>query len=139
MTGHADPEPIRVLFVCTHNAGRSALAAALGRAHGSARVSLDSAGIAPDPAPNATTVASLAEVGIDDSAHQPKAITEELVRSSDVVVMMRPGMEVPQVEGVRYETWSLPDPGDWDVDRIRPLRDEIDRRVKALIAEYDRP
>ena len=124
---------MKVLFVCTHNAGRSALAAALAREYG--RILASSAGVAPANEASPVTIASLAEIGIDDSRHQPSAVTEQRVRGADVVVAMKPGLALPQVDGVRYETWSLPDPSGWDIDGIRPLREEINRRVLTLIEE----
>ena len=126
------PRP-KVLFVCTHNAGRSALGAALARARAGDRLTVESAGVAPDEQPNPVTIASLAELGIDDAGHRPTALTEERVRRADVVVAMKPHLPLPQVDGVRYENWSLPDPDGWDVDGIRALRDDIDRRVASLI------
>ena len=123
------------LFVCTHNAGRSALAAALARLRGGELINAESAGVDPADIPSAAAIASLAELGIDGSAHQPSAITEQRIRDADVVVAMKPGLDVPQLTGVRYETWSLPDPAGWDVDGIRPLRDEIDTRVQQLLVE----
>ena len=125
----------RVLFVCTHNAGRSALASALAAHHAADRIAVDSAGTDPDPRPSPTTIATLAELGIDATAHRPSAVTAERIAAADVVIAMKPGLDLPLVAGVRYETWTLPDPADWDVDGIRPLRDEIDRRVRTLISE----
>ncbi|HEX2893342.1 MAG TPA: low molecular weight phosphatase family protein [Marmoricola sp.] len=122
-----------ILFVCTHNAGRSALGAALARRQAGDRVVVLSAGVAPAETASAGTIASLAEIGIDDSAHVPTRLTEELVAASTVVVAMKPGLDVPQIEGIAYETWDLPNPEGWDVDAIRPLRDHIDGRVSALL------
>ena len=122
-----------LLFVCTHNAGRSALGAALARRQAGDRVVVLSAGVAPAETASAGTIASLAEIGIDDSAHVPTRLTEELVAASTVVVAMKPGLDVPQIEGIAYETWDLPNPEGWDVDAIRPLRDHIDGRVSALL------
>ena len=122
-----------VLFVCTHNAGRSTLAAALARADG--RIEASSAGVAPANEASPVTIASLAEIGIDDSRHQPSAVTDQRVREADVVVAMKPGLSLPHVHGTRYETWSLPDPSGWDIEGIRPLREEINRRVSTLIDE----
>jgi protein-tyrosine-phosphatase len=124
-----------VLFVCAHNAGRSAIAVALAAHRAAGRVEVDSAGTTPDTAASATTIATLAELGIDGSGHRPAAVIPERVAASDVVVAMKPSLDLPQLPGVRYETWSLPDPAEWDVEGIRPLREEIDRRVQALIAE----
>ena len=131
----ATPRRPRLLFVCAHNAGRSALAVALARHHAADRIDADSAGTTPDDGPSASAVATLAELGIDASAHRPSAVTADRVAAADLVVAMKPGLELPQVDGVRYQTWNLPDPAGWDPEGIRPLRDEIDRRVRALVTE----
>lgn len=123
-----------LLFVCNHNAGRSALAAALARHQAGDRVDVRSAGLNPAETPSAGTIASLAEIGIDDTAHVPTKITDELVAASTVVVAMKPGLAIPQVDGVTYETWDLPNPQGWEPTAIRPLRDHIDERVSALLA-----
>ena len=81
------------------------------------------------------SIASLAELGIDDSALRPSKITDARVRAAAVVVAMKPGLDLPKVSGVRYETWTLPDPAGWDVDGIRGLRDDIDARVQLLLIE----
>lgn len=125
----------RVLFVCTHNAGRSALAVSLARHHAGGRIEVESAGTDPDPGPSSSTVATLAELGIDGTGHRPTQVTADRVRAADLVVAMKPGLDLPQVNGVRYEIWNLPDPAGWDADGIRPLRDEIDQRVLALVAQ----
>lgn len=123
----------RLLFICTQNAGRSVLGAALARARGGSSVHVESAGVRPAAAANPVTIASLAEIGIDDSAHVPSEVTPERVAASDVVIAMKPGLDLPQVDGVRYETWTLPDPDGWDVESIRELRDDVDRRVRDLL------
>lgn len=122
-----------LLFVCTHNAGRSALGAALARRRADDRATVLSAGMAPADRPSDVTIASLAEVGIDDSGHIPSPVTESLVASSTAVVAMKPGLGLPQIDGVTYETWDLPNPAAWDVDAVRPLRDHIDGLVTELL------
>ncbi|MGY1672012.1 arsenate-mycothiol transferase ArsC [Geodermatophilus sp. SYSU D00710] len=129
------PRRPRVLFVCAHNAGRSVLAVALARHHAADRIEADSAGTTPDDGPSASTTATLAELGIDASGHRPSAVTADRVAAADVVVAMKPGLELPHVDGVRYETWHLPDPAGWDTEGIRPLRRQIDARVQALVAD----
>lgn len=122
-----------LLFVCTHNAGRSALGAPLARRRADDRATVLSAGMAPAERPSDVTIASLAEVGIDDSGHIPSPVTENLVASSTVVVAMKPGLALPQIDGVTYETWDLPNPAAWDVDAVRPLRDHVDGLVTELL------
>lgn len=122
-----------LLFVCTHNAGRSALGAALAREQAGDRANVLSAGVAPAETASAGTIASLAEIGIDDSAHVPQKVTEDLVRNATVVISMKPGLDLPQVDGVAYETWDLPNPEGWEAPAIRPLRDHISDRVSELL------
>ncbi len=129
----------RVLFVCTHNAGRSALAAALARAQFGNRIDVGSAGVNPQAAPSDVTIASLAELGIDDSHHIPTALTPERVAAADVVVAMKPGLDIPQIRDIRYETWSLPDPSGWDIDSVRALRDDNARQVNELAGTLETP
>jgi NADPH-dependent 2,4-dienoyl-CoA reductase/sulfur reductase-like enzyme/protein-tyrosine-phosphatase len=130
--GDARTKPT-LLFVCTHNAGRSALGAALARHQAGDRDTVLSAGMDPADTASAGTIASLAEIGIDDSAHVPTLLTEELVAGSSVVVAMKPGLALPQVDGVVHETWELPNPQGWDAGAIRLLRDHINERVADLI------
>lgn len=122
-----------LLFVCTHNAGRSALAAALARQQADDRAVVMSAGVDPAETASAGTIASLAEIGIDDSAHVPMKVTEDLVRNATVVILMKPGLDLPKVEGVTFETWDLPNPQGWEAPAIRPLRDHIGDRVTDLL------
>jgi arsenate reductase (thioredoxin) len=124
-----------VLFVCVHNAGRSQMAAAY-LAHLSAgRVEVLSAGSAPADTVNPAVVAAMAEEGIDISAEVPKVLTTEAVEVSDVVVTMGCGDACPFYPGKRYEDWVLEDPAGQGVDAVRPIRDEIRRRVEELIAD----
>lgn len=90
--------------------------------------------MAPADRASDVTIASLAEVGIDDSDHAPRPVTEDLVATSTVVIAMKPGLALSQIGGVTYETWDLPDPATWDVDAIRPLRDHIDALVTELLS-----
>ena len=125
-----------VLFVCVHNAGRSQMAAALlalrrrscGRALG---------GTAPADAINPTVVAAMAEVGIDLAANgsPPKRLTDAAVEASDVVITMGCGDACPFYPGKRYLDWELDDPAGQPIEEVRRIRDEIDQRVKTLIAE----
>lgn len=126
-----------VLFVCVHNAGRSQMAAALLARHAGNRVLVRSAGSAPADQVNPAVVEAMAEVGIDllaQGAH-PKKLEEAAVRASDVVITMGCGDTCPIFPGKRYEDWVLDDPAGQGVESVRPIRDEIDRRVQALVAE----
>ncbi len=122
-----------VLFVCVHNAGRSQMAAAwVSRLSGGA-VEVRSAGSAPGDAVNPAAVAAMLEEGIDISAEVPKVLTTGAVEQSDVVVTMGCGDTCPIYPGKRYEDWELDDPAGQGVDAVRPIRDEIRRRVVELI------
>ena len=124
-----------VLFVCVHNAGRSQMAAALLAHHAGDRVVVRSAGSAPADDVNGAVVEAMAEVGIDLRAAgaRPKKLDDAAVQASDVVITMGCGDACPIYPGKRYEDWKLDDPAGQDVESVRPIRDEIDRRVRALI------
>jgi arsenate reductase (thioredoxin) len=124
-----------VLFVCVHNAGRSQMAAALLDHHAGGRVSVRSAGSVPAEAVNPTVVAALAEVDIDISRERPKPLLDDAARSADIVVTMGCGDACPVYAGTRYLDWELPDPAGQPLEVVRGIRDEIDRRVRALLAE----
>ena len=124
-----------VLFMCVHNAGRSQMAAALLERHAAGRVVVRSAGSAPAHELNPSAVAAMAEVGIDISAELPKPLTEEAARTADVVVAMGCGDACTFYPGKRYLDWALDDPAGKTVEEVRPIRDEVDRRVRALLAE----
>ena len=125
----------QVLFVCVHNAGRSQMAAAFLKHHAGDRVEVRSAGSAPADAINPAVREAMAEVGIDISAEQPKLLTTDTVEASDVVITMGCGDACAIFPGKRYLDWQLPDPAGKGVDAVRPIRDDIDRRVRALVAE----
>jgi arsenate reductase len=132
----ADPRP-EVLFVCVHNAGRSQMAAAFLSHHAGDRVVVRSAGSAPADEVNPAVVAAMAEVGIDlraGGAH-PKKLDDAAVQASDVVITTGCGDACPIYPGKRYEDWVLDDPAGQGVDAVRPIRDEIERRIQALIAD----
>ena len=124
-----------VLFVCVHNAGRSQMAAALLQHHGGDRVRVRSAGSAPAEQVNPAVVAVMAELGIDVSQEVPTKLLTEDVAASDVVITMGCGDACLIFPGKRYEDWELTDPAGQGPDAVRPIRDEIDRRVRALVAE----
>jgi arsenate reductase (thioredoxin) len=125
----------QVLFVCVHNAGRSQMAAALLTHYAAGRVGVRSAGSAPAEAVNAAVREAMAEVGIDISAEQPKMLTADAVETSDVVITMGCGDACPVFPGKRYLDWQLTDPAGKGVDAVRPIRDEIDTRVRGLLNE----
>ncbi|MER5715195.1 arsenate reductase ArsC [Streptomyces sp. NPDC002132] len=124
-----------VLFVCVHNAGRSQMAAAFLTRLAGDRVQVRSAGSAPADTVNPAVVEALAEVGIDISAESPKVLTVEAVQASDVVITMGCGDTCPIFPGKRYLDWELPDPAGQGVEAVRPIRDEIEKRVRVLIDE----
>ncbi|MEU8510961.1 arsenate reductase ArsC [Kitasatospora sp. NPDC048722] len=135
MSTPAVPSVPSVLFVCVHNAGRSQMAAAFLTRLGGDRVEVRSAGSAPAEAVNPAVVEALAEVGIDISAETPKVLTTEAVRASDVVITMGCGDACPYFPGKRYLDWKLDDPAGQGVGAVRPIRDEIERRIRGLLAD----
>ncbi len=128
-----DGVPI-VLFLCVHNAGRSQMALGWFTHLGGDRALAWSGGSEPGAEVNPAAVAAMAEVGIDISEEFPKPWTDEIVRAADVVVTMGCGDACPLFPGKRYEDWELADPFGKSVDEIRPVRDEIGRRVAELLA-----
>ncbi|MEU5858637.1 arsenate reductase ArsC [Nocardiopsis dassonvillei] len=124
-----------VLFVCVHNAGRSQMAAAWLSHLAGDRVEVRSAGSAPADALNPAVVEAMAEVGVDITDQHPKILTVEAVEASDVCVTMGCGDTCPIFPGKRYLDWTLPDPAGQDVEAVRPIRDEIKKRVEELIGE----
>ncbi|HEV2369891.1 MAG TPA: arsenate reductase ArsC [Acidimicrobiales bacterium] len=125
----------RVLFVCVHNAGRSQMAAALLDHHAQGRVLVRSAGSAPVETVNPAVVRAMAELGLDLSQAVPTLLTEEATQASDVVITMGCGDACTVHPGKRYLDWELPDPAGKTLEEVRPIRDEIDRRVRDLLAE----
>jgi arsenate reductase (thioredoxin) len=124
-----------VLFVCVHNAGRSQMAAGLLVKYAGPRIVVRSAGSAPAGEVNPAVVEVMREVDVDVSHEFPKALSTGAVESSDVVITMGCGDACPVFPGKRYLDWDLPDPSGLPVDAIRPIRDEIDARVRALLSE----
>jgi arsenate reductase (thioredoxin) len=124
-----------VLFVCVHNAGRSQMAAALLDHHANGRVRVRSAGSDPAERLNPSVVAAMAEVGIDLSREFPKPLTDASVKAADVVITMGCGDACPVYPGKRYEDWQLQDPAGQPVEVVRDIRDQIDARVRRLLAE----
>ncbi|MFE3991152.1 arsenate reductase ArsC [Streptomyces goshikiensis] len=128
------PKP-SVLFVCVHNAGRSQMAAGFLTHLAGDRIEVRSAGSAPADSVNPAAVAAMAEVGIDISAQAPKVLTVDAVQASDVVITMGCGDTCPVFPGKRYLDWKLDDPAGQGTASVRPIRDEIEQRVRGLIAE----
>jgi arsenate reductase (thioredoxin) len=124
-----------VLFVCIHNAGRSQMAAALLDHRAQGRVHVRSAGSEPADRVNPAVVEAMSEIGLDVSKEFPKPLTDEVVRAADVVITMGCGDACPVYLGKRYLDWELDDPAGKSIDAVRPIRDDIDRRVQALLAE----
>jgi arsenate reductase (thioredoxin) len=129
----ADGVPV-VLFLCVHNAGRSQMALGWFNHLAAGRAVAWSGGSEPGSAVNPAAVAAMAEIGIDISEEFPKPWTEEIVRAADVVVTMGCGDACPVFPGKRYEDWDLTDPFGKTLDAVRPIRDEIGRRVSQLLA-----
>jgi arsenate reductase (thioredoxin) len=126
-----------VLFVCVHNAGRSQMAAALLDHEAQGRVQVTSAGSQPAAELNPAVVAAMAEIGLDLSREFPKPLTGEQVQAADVVITMGCGDACPCYPGKRYLDWDLTDPAGLSVEAVRPIRDDIQQRVRQLLSELD--
>lgn len=124
-----------VLFLCVHNAGRSQMAAAFMRRIGEGRITVTSAGSEPADRLNPAVVAALAEVGLDITDERPQMLLDEMARRADVIVTMGCGDTCPVYPGKRYIDWELSDPAGRPIEEVRPIRDEIERRVAALVTE----
>jgi arsenate reductase (thioredoxin) len=122
-----------VLFVCTHNAGRSQMAAAMLHHQASGQVRVTSAGSRPASELNPAVVHAMAEIGIDITREFPKPLTDEKVRAADIVITMGCGDACPVYPGKRYIDWDLPDPAGLDLAAVRPIRDQIRQQVTALL------
>jgi arsenate reductase len=133
-TSMSQPE---VLFVCVHNAGRSQMAAGLVKLRSQGRIQVRSAGSTPAGEINPAAIEAMEELGVDMSEEFPKPLTDEVVRAADVVITMGCGDACPIYPGKRYEDWELEDPEGKDLETVRRIRDEIDRRVQRLIADLD--
>jgi len=124
-----------ILFVCVHNAGRSQMAAGFMQNLGKDKVNVLSAGSMPKDQINPMAVEVMKEVGIDISNNQPKILTTESVKESDVVITMGCGDACPIFPGKRYEDWQLEDPAGKDLETVRRIRDEIKSRIEVLLSE----
>ena len=129
------PQSPMVLFVCVHNAGRSQMAAAYLTRMAAGRIDVRSAGSEPADQLNPAVVEAMREVGIDITAERPKLLTTDAVKTSDVVVTMGCGDTCPIFPGKRYEDWQLDDPAGQGLDAVRTIRDDIENRLRALVAE----
>ena len=125
------------LFVCLHNAGRSQMSRALFERAAEGRHGADAAGTQPAERLHPTVVEAMAEVGIDLAHRQPQLLTREMAEQADVVVTMGCGDECPYIPGKRYVDWDLSDPAEMTTEEVRELRDDIARRVDALLDELD--
>jgi protein-tyrosine-phosphatase len=133
--GAITKEQPEVLFVCVHNAGRSQMAAGLVKLRSDGRIHVRSAGSAPGEEINPAAIEAMNELGVDMSEEFPKPLTDEVVRAADVVITMGCGDACPIYPGKRYEDWELDDPDGQSLDTVRRIRDELDGRISALIAE----
>jgi len=124
-----------VLFVCVHNAGRSQMAAGLVKLRSQGRIHVRSAGSDPGEQVNPAVVEAMEELGVDMGEEFPKPLTDEAVRAADVVITMGCGDACPIYPGKKYEDWELDDPAGRDLETVRRIRDELDRRVRNLIGE----
>jgi arsenate reductase (thioredoxin) len=122
-----------VLFLCTHNAGRSQMALGFFNELAGDRAVAYSGGSEPADQTNPAAVAVMAEKGIDITAERPKRWTNDMVHAADVVVTMGCGDTCPFIPGRRYEDWTLPDPAGQPIDAVRPIRDQIEKRVRELL------
>jgi arsenate reductase len=123
-----------ILFACIHNSGRSVAAQALARHYGGAAVEVRSAGSEPGTGVNPVVAHVLTERGLPTDDHTPTKLDWDLVQDSDVVVTMGCGETCPVFPGKRYEDWPVDDPAGQDIDTVRRIVDDIDGRVKELLA-----
>jgi arsenate reductase (thioredoxin) len=135
----ADDGKPTVLFLCVHNAGRSQMALGWFNHLAGERAVAWSGGSEPAEEINPSAVLAMAEVGIDIAGEHPKRWTDEIVRAADVFVTMGCGDTCPYVPGKRYEDWELDDPAGQGVDAVRPIRDEVEARVRALLESIGVP
>ena len=124
-----------VLVVCTHNAGRSVAARVLLDHYGEGRVNVRSAGSEPGDTINPAVAEILAERGLDATKEFPKPLTDEMARTADVIITMGCGDACPVYPGRKYLDWELTDPSGKSIDEVRPIIDDIDRRVRTFLAE----
>jgi len=128
-----------VLFICVHNAGRSQMAAALLNHHGVGRVHVRSAGSAPAQEINPQVIEAMAEIGLDLGEEYPKPLTDDVVAAADVVVSMGCGDACAVYPGKRYLDWTIEDPAGQPLETVRTIRDDLDARVRQLLADLTSP
>ena len=133
--GHLVTDTPMVVFLCVHNAGRSQMAAGFAQYLGGDGIEVFSGGSDPTSVVNPSAVVAMEEVGIDIGHQYPKPWTDEIVRAADVIITMGCGDACPIFPGKRYEDWAVSDPAGQDVAAVRPIRDEIEQRVRTLLAE----
>jgi arsenate reductase len=133
--GHVEKTRPEVLFVCTHNAGRSQIAAELTHHLSDGWIAVRSAGSHPGQHIEPAVIAAMQELGIDVTHEFPKPLTDEVVRAADVVITMGCGDTCPVLSGKHYEDWEVADPRGEPIDAVRAIRDDISRRVHALVAQ----
>lgn len=122
-----------VLFLCTHNAGRSQMAMGFFKHLAGDQANVYSGGSEPAEEVNPAAVAAMAESGVDIATERPKQWTLDMLEAVDVVITMGCGDSCPILPGLRYEEWALPDPAGQPIEAVRPIRDEIRRRVERLL------
>ena len=137
--GHLQDDKPTVLFLCVHNAGRSQMALGFFQHLAGDRAVAWSGGSEPGHEINPAAIAAMAEEGIDITGEFPKPWTDEIVQAADVVITMGCGDACPVFPGKRYLNWELDDPAGKSVADVRPVRDEIERRVRALLVELNVP
>lgn len=135
--GKVTSEVPSVVFLCTHNAGRSQMAAGWLERLAGGRAEVYSGGSDPASEVNPSAIAVMAEVGIDIAHEYPKPWTEEVLRAADVIITMGCGDACPIFPGKRYEDWELTDPQGKSVEEVRPIRDDIRRRVEILLSQLE--
>ena len=135
MAAESSGDPLEVLFVCVHNAGRSQIAAALLERRAKGRVRVFSAGSEPADQLHPGVVEAMREIGIDLAGEHPKRLEDRMVKKADVVITMGCGDACPIYPGKRYEDWEIEDPSGKDLETVRGIRDQIAARVDALVAE----
>nr|WP_275409096.1 arsenate reductase ArsC [Actinoplanes brasiliensis] len=135
---HRDGKPV-VLFLCTHNAGRSQMALGFFTAFAGDRAVAWSGGSEPGAQVNPAAIAAMTERGIDITGEYPKPWTDEIVRAADVVITMGCGDACPIFPGTRYENWDVDDPAGLPPEQVRPIRDDLERRIRVLLDQLAIP